>query len=119
MKDDKRPDWYNAAVEVAAAAGFETATERNRDFAERIIHAFVREASQRGYNMRAREHPHQRGQHFCAVRLTGGKRPVCVYLADGTKVRIVRGGDDPVVDGVWLEVVPQAMLHPAAEIKSR
>lgn len=50
------------------------------------------------------------GQTPCVTRLVTNARPVCAYLADGTKVRVVRGADAK--GAAWLEVVPQDVLHP-------
>jgi hypothetical protein len=52
------------------------------------------------------------GQTPCTTRTVGAPtQPICVYLDDGTKVRVARS---PETRGpAWLEVVPQDILHPA------
>jgi len=51
------------------------------------------------------------GQTPCVTRSVGGERAVCVYLSDGTKVRVARAPDTK--GAAWLEVVPQDVLEPA------
>jgi hypothetical protein len=53
------------------------------------------------------------GQTPCVTRSVGGERAVCVYLSDGTKIRIARAADTK--GEAWLEVVPQDVLEPAVD----
>lgn len=48
------------------------------------------------------------GQTPCVKRYVGTPRPVCIYLSDGTKVRVMRSEDAR--GAAWLDVVPQDVL---------